>query len=201
LKEHFAVNRLSEINQAFQTENFIIKNPKLMAAVAISQDAVSQAIDDMSTICDYITLHFPKMEDGNNFGVSVQMTALKQLQETTDALTKVLEDLSKYYTARADAMDKLQLASETASETQKEENDGSTNKKTTTKELKKSSGLQEFHRVQAVYAVDTHFYFLSKKALRSVRSAYVANIDFLMKNKEKIELPRGTERGSIRSMY
>ena len=183
-------------------QNLIQQNPSIVAALGAAQDAVSQALDDMSTMIDYIVLHFPQMEDGNNFGVTVQMTAIKQLQDTTEALVKSLDELSKYYSARADAMDKLLLSSQTATETQKEENDGNDTKTTITKETKKSSGQQEFHRIQAVYAIDTQYYALAKKAFRTVKSAYVANVDFLLKNQDKIEAPKGLEGGSnFSSMY
>ncbi|KAI2501015.1 Proteasome activator pa28 beta subunit [Fragilaria crotonensis] len=201
-KVHFPLSKLSEVHQSFQMQNLIQQNPSVVAALGASQDAVSQALDDMSTMCDYIVLHFPQMEDGNNFGVTVQMTAIKQLQDTTEALVKSLDELSKYYSARADAMDKLLLSSQTATETQKEENDGKETKTTVTKETKKSSGQQEFHRLQAVYAIDTQYYALAKKAFRTVKSAYVANVDFLLKNQEKIEAPKGREgRSNFSSMY
>lgn len=201
-KQYFASSKLSEVNESYQKLNLLPQNPNVMAALAASQDAVAQALDDMSTMTDYIVLHFPKMEDGNNFGVTIQMTAIKQLQETVDALTKSLDELSKYFSARADAMDKVQLGSQTASETQKEENDGTATKTTITKETKKTSGQQEFHRVQAVYAIDVQYYALAKKAFRIVKSAYVANVDFLLKNQDKIEAPKGKEGGSnFSSMY
>merc|ERR1711998_81455 len=148
----------------------------------------------MGNVEDYVMLHVPKMEDGNNFGVTVQLAALKQLQDSSEALSKSLDELSKYYTARADAMDKLQLSSENSSETKKEENDGN--------ETKISSGKQEFHRVQAVYAVDTQYYAHARKALRAVRSAYIANLDFILKNCDKIEAPKGNSGVSnFSSMY
>merc|ERR1711915_613089 len=141
-------------------------------------------------------------EDGNNFGVTVQLAALKQLQDSSEALSKSLDELSKYYTARADAMDKLQLSSESSSETKKEENDGNESKTTVTKETKISSGKQEYHRVRAVYAVDTQYYAHARKALRTVRSAYLANLDFILKNCDKIEAPKGNSGASnFSSMY
>ena len=107
-----------------------------------AQDFVSQALDDMSTMCDYSVLHIPQVEGGHDFGVTVQMTAIKQLQAAIEALTKSMEELSTYYTARADAMDKLLLSSQTLSETTKEENEGNETKKTITKESKTTSCQQ-----------------------------------------------------------
>lgn len=190
------------MTQSYQTQNFIQQNPAVIAAISASQDVIAQAVDDMSVMEDYIMLHIPQMEDGNNFGVTVQLSALKQLQDSSEAMSKSIDELAKYYGARADVMDKLLLASETLSESKKEENDGTETKTTVTKETKSSSGQQSFHRVQAVYAVDTQYYAACKKAFRTVKSAYVANIDFLLKNQDKIELPKGTDGGSnFSSMY
>lgn len=202
-KVHFSVSKLSEVKQAYQNQNLIQQNPHVISALAAGQDAVLQAMDDMSTMYDYINLHFPTMEDGNNFGVTVQMCAVKQLQDTIEGLSKSMDELVKYFAARADAMDKLQLATETASETQKEENErGKETKTTVTKETKKSSGHPEFHRIEAVYAIDTQYYAVAKKAFRTVKSAYVANVDFLLKNQDKLEAPKGNDGGSnFSAMY
>jgi hypothetical protein len=201
-KQHFSISKLSDVTQSYQTQNFIAQNPAVIAVIAVAQDVAVQAVDDLSIMEDYIMLHIPQMEDGNNFGVTVQLSALKQLQDSSEAMSKSIDDLSKYFSARADAMDKLQLANETLAESKKEENDGSESKTTVTKETKSTSGKQEFHRVQAVYAVDTQYYAAAKKTFRTVKSAYVANIDFLLKNQDKIELPKGSEGGSnFSSMY
>mmetsp|Transcript_5647 Transcript_5647/g.8183 ORF Transcript_5647/g.8183 Transcript_5647/m.8183 type:complete len:234 (+) Transcript_5647:56-757(+) len=201
-QQHFSIVKMSEAGRSYQTQELLQKNPVVIAALSASQDAVMQALDDFSNIEDYVTLHVPKMEDGNNFGVTVQLEALKQVQNSAEGLSKSLDELAKYYTARADAMDKLQLASENSSETKKEENDGKETKTTLTKETKMSCGKQEFHRVQAVYAVDTQYYAIARKTLRAVRSAYIANVDYIIKNFDKIEAPKGSSGvSSFNSMY
>ena len=193
-QRHFSVTKLSEVQRLYQQNQ--TQNPAVEDALRASQDAVAQALEDMATLEDYIVLHVPQMEDGNNFGVTVQLAALKQLKETSEALHKLLDDMAKYYGARADAMDKLNLESESSSETKKEENDGKETKTTLTKESVQKKGQQTYHRVQAVYAVDTLYYAVAKKAFRAVKSAYIANLDFLLKNKEKLESPKGSGGGS-----
>lgn len=174
------------------------QNAVVIDALNASQDVVVQALDNISDIEDYIMLHIPQMEDGNNFGVAVQLAALKQLKDSSESLSKGLNDLSKYYSDRADAMDKLGLSSESSSKVQKEENDGTDAKIIITKETKICEGQQEFHRVEAVYAVDTKYYAIAKRTLRAVKSAYISNLDFLFKNAEKIEKPKGDNDGGSR---
>mmetsp|Transcript_4983 Transcript_4983/g.8635 ORF Transcript_4983/g.8635 Transcript_4983/m.8635 type:complete len:233 (-) Transcript_4983:65-763(-) len=200
-KQTFPVDKLSEANKSFQDSNYLMENPVVVGAISASQDAIAQALTDIKTIHDFIVLHIPQMEDGNNFGVTVQLAAVKNLSETSEALQKSLDELPKYYSTRADAMDKLNLPSETESESKKEEKEGDTAKTTTTKEWKKSGGKQDAHRVQAVYAVDVQFYASAKKAFRAVHSAYIANLDFCLKNKDKLEMPKGSGGGGYSSMY
>lgn len=200
--QHFSVTKLSDVTASFASQNLVKQNPVVISALSASTDAVSQALDDLGILEDYITLHIPQMEDGNNFGVTVQLSALKELKDSSEALNKLLDEMSKYYSSRADAMDKLQLPNETVSQSTKEENDGKEAKTTTTKETKSSSGTAEFHRTQAVYAVDTLYYSTAKKAFRAVKSTYVANVDFLLKNQDKLEAPKGESGGSnFSSMY
>eukprot|EP00957_Ditylum_brightwellii_P077773 5910102-Ditylum_brightwellii.AAC.1 len=66
------------------------------------------------------------MEDGNNFGVTVQMTISKFLKETRDEWSKLLEEFPKYYSTRADAVDKLGLSKTSSSETKTESKSKST---------------------------------------------------------------------------
>ena len=53
------------------------------------------------------------MEDGNNFGVTVQMTVSKHLSDTRVSLLKKMDALVSYYSSRADAVDKLSLEKKT----------------------------------------------------------------------------------------
>jgi len=197
-QQHFSISKLSEAKKTYTAQNFLEQNSTVIAALTASQDAVMQALDDISDMEDYIMLHIPQMEDGNNFGVTVQLEALRQLKGSSESLGKALGELFKYYSARADAMDKLKLSSENTSETKKEENDGTDTKTTVTKETKTSGGQQEFHRVEAVYAVDTQYYAIAKVSFRTVKSSYISNLDFVFKNTEKIEKPKGNDGGGSR---
>ena len=60
------------------------------------------------------------MEDGNNFGVTVQMTVAKFLKDTREELAKKLESVASYYSSRADAVDKLGLPKKSTSQTKTE---------------------------------------------------------------------------------
>lgn len=192
-KQIFPVEKPSDAAKSFRDGDYLMQNPVVEGVVSASLDAVAQALGDIKTLQTFITLHVPQMEDGNNFGVTIQMAALEHFQKTAEALQKQMDELPKYYSSRADAMDKLNLPTETESETKKEDQENNDAVKTTTSKEVKKSGAKTMspHRVQAVYAVDVQFYMAAKRAFRSVHSAYITNVDFVLKNKDKIEMPKG----------
>lgn len=56
---------------------------------------------------DWITIHVPRHEDGNNFGVEVQEEALNELQSIKDESAQTIEEQSSYHIARANIMEKI----------------------------------------------------------------------------------------------
>lgn len=56
---------------------------------------------------DWIHLHIPKHEDGNNFGVEVQEEALAELQAVREESQNQMEEHAAYHLARANIMEKI----------------------------------------------------------------------------------------------
>jgi len=56
---------------------------------------------------DWIHLHIPKHEDGNNFGVEVQEEALQELQAVKEESQSSMEEHAAYHLARANIMEKI----------------------------------------------------------------------------------------------
>lgn len=140
------------------------------------------------------------------------MTVLKVMDETKEKLQKVLEELPSYYSKRADAVDKLGLASTTTTETttstsseSKGGKDGDETKSssTTTKEDKTSgSKTMDFFRMQHVYALDIQTYASLQSSLAFCISTFLVILDNVEKNKSKLEQPKGSSGGSnFSSMY
>jgi hypothetical protein len=153
----------------------------------------------------------PQMEDGNNFGVSVQMTVLKTMQDVTEKIEKKLEELPSYYSKRADAIEKLGLKTTTSSSTTTETasnstggKDGDESKKsnTTVNETKTTfSPTLPHYRVHHVYAIDIQQYASLQSSLNYCISSYIVVLDNVMKNKSKLEMPKGSNGGSNFTMY
>ncbi len=200
--QHFSSTSISAVQTGFSDKNYLTQNPDLLAALAATEDSLASGLRDFAVLEQYLTLSIPKVEDGNNFGVTIQLQALKQLQDVSEAVFKDLDLLPKYFAARADAMDKLGLPVKAISESTKVET-GTEPKTTSTKEEStKSGGEPPYYRVQAVYAVDAQYYTTCQKAFRALMTSYLACIDFLLKNQAKIDAPKGDDGGKgFTSMY
>jgi len=55
----------------------------------------------------WVSLLIPKIEDGNNFGVSVQEDTLAEIQQVEVESTNYLEQVSRYYAARGKLVTKV----------------------------------------------------------------------------------------------
>jgi len=153
------------------------------------------------------------MEDGNNFGVTVQLTISKFLDETRENLCKQLEKVPSYYCNRAEAVEKLDLPKSTILETKTVTNsqttgskDGDENKssETSVKEEKISSsdkGANFDHRRQHLLSLDVQFYRTLRCGLIDCYDSYLTILDNIEKNKEKLLEPKGHNGGSNLGMY
>ena len=187
-------------------------NETLTAAIKEFRNSVAISIDHILTIERFISLHVPQMEDGNNFGVTVQLTISKFLTETREELTKKLEAIPTYYASRAEAVSKLSIpkttASKTITSTSSESTggkDGDEKKSSTTQvEEKKTidpdtSGVD--HRLKHVVALDVQFYNSLRIGLVDCMNSYLTVLDNMEKNKNKLTAPKGFNGGNSMGMY
>jgi Proteasome activator pa28 beta subunit len=213
----FSYKTLSEATSAFSSGDVLVPSDVLVKALAATSEALDSTVTACMTMERYILLTIPKMEDGNNFGVTVQLAALKQMKDDREKLEKLLEELSKYASSRADAMEKCKLSSVSSSKTTTSstsnadtkggEKAGSTSSTSTSTEEKTVESANQVaeaaFRQQAVWAVDVLYYSKARTAFMSALTCYVTAVDFLDKNQEKIAAPKGTTggRASYSSMY
>lgn len=217
--QQFPSQSVSDVTKAFAVdESIVLKNDACDAAVLLTLDAIDYALTTIATIEQYVQLTIPKVEDGNNFGVSVQLAAVKVLNDQSEKLDKCMEDLLKYASTRADALEKCKFPSAAttkssttstsdSSGTSAEKGDTSSNTKsqaTEEKTVETSNSIAEsILRKQSLIAVDVRFYQKAKYAFMSVISALLLVTDFVDKNKMKIAEPKGdvSARGYSGSMY
>mmetsp|Transcript_49346 Transcript_49346/g.96506 ORF Transcript_49346/g.96506 Transcript_49346/m.96506 type:complete len:252 (+) Transcript_49346:86-841(+) len=213
----FPVTSPSAVEAAFASS---LVDPKNVSKISVWHDDASSSvtghlielIENVQTLEGWIGLNIPPMEDGNNFGVSVQLQVVKMLEELREVLSKRVDSAVDYYKSRAEATEKL-LARSTQTTTSTENKvksaggkDGDENKssESTTVERKStvSGDIDEHLRLKGVVAIDMKYYAEWKAVLRSATDRYAAVLDQIEKNKEKITKPRGgNPGGAAMSMF
>jgi hypothetical protein len=207
----FPYPSLSAASADFSGSVTMASNDKVSKGVSLALDSLSSMSQDAQTMENFLHLHIPKMEDGNNFGVTVQLSLLKELSDVQEAITKHIDSLAGYANARADALDKLKLPSSSKSVTKSSSvttTDGTKEDKVSDSTEEKSSenetsGPGYESRVAAVVAVDTLYYSKAQRALQSVMTLFIASLDFMNKNMDKLEMPKGSggSHQGFHSMY
>lgn len=85
----------------------ISSNKKSTELFEIIKSNTTQLIKDNYVLKMWITLLIPKIEDGNNFGVSIQNTVLKLIYNADSAAITYLGKLSRYYEYRGKLISKI----------------------------------------------------------------------------------------------
>jgi hypothetical protein len=176
-RQHFPHSSVSAVTQLFTT-NDNNSNPQCEMAIAAALDASDSVLQALAILERYITLTVPKMEDGGNFGVSVQLNAIKVLADATKKIEDGTEELYKYASARADAMEKCKThpsvsttktstaVTTTSTGNDSEKGDTQNNANTQTNEEKtvesQTDTIEAAWRKQAVTMVDVRFYGKAK---------------------------------------
>jgi hypothetical protein len=179
-EELFPYPKLSDASSDFKSSATSASNETVVKAVNGTLDQV-EAVSQMARTLEYfIALHIPKIEDGGNFGVGVQLDLVKKLGEIQEATGKSTEELLGYQSARAEAIGKLSLPSSSTTVTKSSGNtttDGKKEEKTseTTEEKESSSpssGPAFESRLASVVAVDTLYYSKARGTFQTCKSAY-----------------------------
>jgi len=226
-QEHFPAGKsLSDVRAAFSAlgEAGIAKNDTVSASLAFTMDTVFNVSDAFAVFDRYVALKIPKMEDGNNFGVTVQLTAVKHMKDCSEVLDKGMAELCGYAAARAEALSKcgsLPTTSTTKSEStsssksdsesassdpEKKDGTSTSSKKDSSTDEKKTvtvgTSPGDDLRIAAVLSVDLLYYVKAKKLFEAAYTGYVSTLDFMDKNAQKIAAPKGDTGGhAFHSMY
>jgi hypothetical protein len=214
---------LMEIQKQYETQpNIPGENASLASLHAKVRTVLETATESINKIMLFISLRMPKMEDGNNFGVTVQLHVLKELKDTLEKLESKLDDLPNYFSKRADAVDKLGMPSTSTTDTKTNSSSDSNTTKTggekegeeaeqkksdsATQETKTTSTTQsaaQLWRQQHVVSIDVAHYASLKRSLTFAIHSFLVLLDNVEKNKAKLEKPRGSDggKGAFSSMY
>jgi hypothetical protein len=189
-------------------------NQDCFDAVNLAKFWTETCTTHLAAVERYVTWNIPKMEDGGNFGVTVQLAVIKHVQDLCEKLAKNADELSKYSASRADALEKCkQLPSVSSSQTSStaatesaggkeegKETKTSTEEKSTTSTVAGPDGPD---RLGAVVSMDCLFWYKAKLQMELILTGYVSALDYLEKNATKLAEPKGSQGsgGHFSSMY
>ncbi|XP_003392061.2 PREDICTED: proteasome activator complex subunit 3-like [Amphimedon queenslandica] len=142
-------------------------NPKLETIVDYLKPQIITVIKHCSNIKLWIQLMIPKIEDGNNFGVSIQEDILSEVTKAESDASSYLDQTTRYFSCRAQML----------------------------KKLIKYPHLTDFRR--AINEYDEKVFFSFQLILTELRNIYVVLYDVIIKNYLKLKTPRSTNSSSL----
>lgn len=117
-------------------------------------------------------LRIPRVEDGNNFGVSIQRDCIAEIDEMTDLLEFMLDNITSYYKLRGAA-----AAAVIA---------------TWWLNCKMISNVQIKDFVQGLSEIDEANFYILKLFFKTLRNCYATVYDLMLKNYDRIQNPRSS---------
>lgn len=109
----------------------------------------------------------PKIEDGNNFGVSIQEDTLAEIQSVETEAAAFFDQISRYFVSRAKVVSKVA----------------------------KYPHIDDYRR--AVQELDEKEFLSLWLVLSEVRNRYCSLHDIVIKNMEKLKKPRSSNAESL----
>lgn len=135
--------------------------------LAFLKKEILELVEICQSIKLWIQLSIPKIEDGNNFGVSIQEEVVTELSRAEESGFLLLDNVSKYYHARAKLITKVE-------------------KHPNNKDYQKS-----------VHELDDKHWKHLKVCGVDLRNNYAILYDTIQKNIEKIMKPRSSNTNSM----
>mmetsp|Transcript_10636 Transcript_10636/g.14721 ORF Transcript_10636/g.14721 Transcript_10636/m.14721 type:complete len:244 (+) Transcript_10636:114-845(+) len=205
---------LGDIEKKFSTEiknGPEVKNGVVANLLNSARQEAATAILNMSKFERFIILNIPAAEDGNNFGVSVQLEARKMVTERRAKVKELFDKCADYHKERATLLKEIVMKKsiETSenktqqTDNEQKESEITNSTKTSTKsstETKTSAPSPLPDALAAVVALDVHWYFHLYFTLEFVRDSYILCGDGIIKNKSRIAKPKG-DGSSHMSMF
>eukprot|EP00475_Leptophrys_vorax_P033908 TRINITY_DN5405_c0_g1_i1.p1 TRINITY_DN5405_c0_g1~~TRINITY_DN5405_c0_g1_i1.p1 ORF type:complete len:193 (+),score=60.40 TRINITY_DN5405_c0_g1_i1:2547-3125(+) len=134
----------------------------VMELLSVLRSEISILLEYIETIKLWIKLNIPKVEGGNNFGVSIQEEIIGVLEGGTRSGRSYLGSMTKYYVRRAELM----------------------------REIEKYPGVEDFQL--SLTDMDEKEYALLAHCCMNTRNDYAVLIDVLTKNMKRLENPKNT---------
>ena len=74
---------------------------------AFLEEEIRKSVPIFTSLRLWIFLRIPRLEDGNNFGVSIQKDCIKRITDAQDQTEYFLDVIAKYHKTRGDAVSRV----------------------------------------------------------------------------------------------
>ncbi|KRZ75081.1 Proteasome activator complex subunit 3 [Trichinella papuae] len=143
-----------------QSSDAVATNKALMEMTQILYPILTNLMEEANRVKMWILFLIPKIEDGNNFGVSIQEDVLAEVEEVENGATTCLGVIVSYLESRAKMACKM----------------------------KKHPHIEDYR--QLLIDLDKRQFINLRMSLIEVRNHYGAIHDLIVKNLDKIKKPR-----------
>lgn len=207
-----AGSSLQDMEQKFAETTGSGINETVATLLSYARAEAATCVLNLSKYDRFISLCVPKVEDGNNFGVAIQMETRKIVQDRRQKIKELFDKCADYHKDRAvlwkeitpkSSIEKVETKSQTQDQESKNNDETNTDKQSTaTKTETKSTTPQGIlpDAVAAVVAFDVSWYFHLYYTLEHVRDSYIAIGDVVDKNRTRLEHPKGDGQ-SVMNMF
>ncbi|CAH0555251.1 unnamed protein product [Brassicogethes aeneus] len=135
-------------------------NKNLVELIENVKPHIRKLVEDSNLMKMWISFMIPKIEDGNNFGVSIQEDTLAEVQSVEAEAAAFFDQISRYFISRGKLVSKVA----------------------------KYPHIEDYRR--AVEELDEKEYLSLWLVLSEIRNRYCALHDIVVKNLDKIKKPR-----------
>uniref|UniRef100_A0A3P8ZLB5 Proteasome activator complex subunit 3 n=1 Tax=Esox lucius TaxID=8010 RepID=A0A3P8ZLB5_ESOLU len=142
-------------------------NGQLVDLIERVKPEIRTLIEKCNTVKMWVQLLIPRIEDGNNFGVSIQEETVAELRTVEGEAASYLDQISRYYITRAKLVSKIT----------------------------KYPHVEDYQRT--VTEIDEKEYISLKIIVSELRNQYVTLHDMILKNIEKIKRPRSSNNEAL----
>jgi len=142
-------------------------NAKIVEIINVIKPQAIELIEHTNHIKMWITYMIPKIEDGNNFGVSIQEDTMAEARQIESEAATYLDQISRYYLTRGKIVSKVA----------------------------KYPHVTDYR--QTIQELDEKEFISLRLVITEMRNHYASLHDLIIKNLDKIKKPRSTNTDNM----
>jgi proteasome activator subunit 3 (PA28 gamma) len=162
-----ALNHVDGSHVVLLPDGSVPVNNKVVEFINIIKPLAIELIDYANHIKMWITYMVPKIEDGNNFGVSIQEDTMAEARQIESEAATYLDQISRYFLTRGKIVSKVA----------------------------KYPHVDDYRRT--IQELDEKEFISLRLVVTELRNHYASLHDLIVKNLDKIKKPRSTNTDNM----